>query len=210
MAYWLDDGFDTWGEVFTAGTEAAGLYARCGAWVARNLTDGFIPAGVVAAYGTAEWAGRLVSTGLWTTVEGGYRDTRYLDLNPTAEKARANKARKAEAGRKGGLASGKSRRANQTRSRGEAGASRLVEPPSLPPPSTKEGKGARPASLGATRAPSDNPDWRSLPAYGQAEPPRETPARAAARDAATRARRTRPSGRDAFTELRLITDEETA
>ena len=163
MAYWLDDGFDTWGEVFTAGTEAAGLYARCGAWISRNLTDGFVPAGVAAAYGCPEWADKLVSTGLWTTVDGGYRDVRYLDLNPTAEKVRERTEAKKAAGRKGGLASGNTRRGKQKPSSCFDGASRLVEPPTQPLPSSKEGRGARRASPGGSRAPlrvvPDLPDW---------------------------------------------------
>jgi hypothetical protein len=153
MAYWLDDGFDTWGEVFTAGTEAAGLYVRCGAWIARNTTDGFVPAGVASAYGSQEWADRLVSTGLWTTVDGGYRDTRYLDLNPTARDVQDRIKAKQEAGRKGGLASGKTRARKQNASNCFDGASRLVEPPTLPLPSSKEGRGARRASPVGSRTP---------------------------------------------------------
>jgi hypothetical protein len=150
MAYWLDDGFDTWPETAVVGTPAAGLYARCGSWIARNianrkLADAVIPGAVARMYGTAEWVQKLVDVGLWTVEGDGYRDTRYFELNPTAETARANREKKAAAGRAGGLASGVTRRSKQTRSNREADASAraspVVEPPSLPLPSSKEGRG---------------------------------------------------------------------
>lgn len=150
MAYWIDDGFDTWPETATAGTPAAGLYSRCGAWIARNiangkLADAVVPVAVARMYGTAEWAQRLVDVGLWTVDGDGYRDTRYFELNPSPERVRENREKKAAAGRAGGLASGKSRRSKQNGSNVEADASAraspVVEPPSLPLPSSKEGRG---------------------------------------------------------------------
>lgn len=150
MAYWLDDGFDTWPETVIVGTAVAGLYSRCGAWIARNiangkLADAVIPGALARAYGTPEWIQRLVDVGLWAVEGDGYRDTRYFELNPTAETVRANKEKKAAAGRKGGLASGATRRTKQTGSNSEArasaDASAVVEPPSLPLPSSKEGRG---------------------------------------------------------------------
>ncbi len=96
MAYWLDDGFDSWPEVVRAGTAAVGLYTRCGSWIARNLTDGFIPLEVARMYGTAEWTTRLVDAGLWTIDEQGYRDVRYFPMNPTAEKVRKRRKDAAE------------------------------------------------------------------------------------------------------------------
>lgn len=99
MAYWLDDGFDSWPEVVRAGTAAAGLYTRCGSWIARNTSDGHVPNEVAAMYGTPEWARRLVDAGLWETEEAGYRDVKYFTMgNPTAEKVAAR--RKADAERK--------------------------------------------------------------------------------------------------------------
>lgn len=193
MAYWLDDGFDTWPETLKAGSAAVGLYVRCGAWIARNIASGkiadaIVPAEVAAMYGTAEWTRRLVDVGLWAAEGDGYRDVRYFVLNPTSEKVRALRDRRAEAGRRGGLASGNKRKASKESSNRQANASAnasangsafaapTVEPPSLPPPSTKGEGGARPASPGAARAPTatrppstrdpDNPDWRTLPAYG--------------------------------------------
>src|SRR5262245_45646832 len=84
MAYWLDDGFDTWPEIAKAGSPADGVYARCGSWSARNLTDGHVPAEVARMYGSPEWIQRLVDVGLWSIEEHGYVDTRFLELNPDA------------------------------------------------------------------------------------------------------------------------------
>lgn len=153
MAYWLDDGFDSWPEVVRAGTAAVGLYTRCGSWIARNLTDGFVPLEVARMYGTAEWIARLVDAGLWTIEEQGYRDQRYFPMNPTAEKVRKRRTDAAERQRK----LRERRNGKQTReSRVTNGGSHAS-----PAPSPKgEGGGARHASHGAARAPLRAvPDW---------------------------------------------------
>jgi hypothetical protein len=77
MAFLLDDDWDNDPRVVRAGTAAFGLYSRCGMWVARHLTDGFVPVEVATTYGTREWAAKLVDAGLWTTaVDGYHKDTR--------------------------------------------------------------------------------------------------------------------------------------
>ncbi len=91
MAYLLDDDWDNDPRVVRAGTAAFGLYSRCGMWVARHLTDGFVPAEVATTYGTREWAAKLVDAGLWTTVVDGYQMVDYLALNASAEKAKARR-----------------------------------------------------------------------------------------------------------------------
>lgn len=102
MAYWLDDGFDTWPETIRAGKAAAGLYVCCGVWIARNISNGTIadavvPAEVATMYGTPEWVTKLVAVGLWVTEEVGHRDVRYFGMgNPTAEVVRQRKAQAAE------------------------------------------------------------------------------------------------------------------
>lgn len=83
MAYWLDEGWHRWPEVYRVGTAAAGLYSRCGSYIADTQTDGFIPTAVAQQYGTPEWIARLVEVGLWVVEEHGFRDTRYFPLNAT-------------------------------------------------------------------------------------------------------------------------------
>ncbi len=98
MGFLLDDSWDNCGPVIRAGNAAFGVYVRCGIWVARNLTDGIVPAELAAAYGSPEYTRKLVDAGLWEAVDGGYRVVDYLTLNPTGEKVRER--RKAEADRK--------------------------------------------------------------------------------------------------------------
>lgn len=159
MAYWLDDGFDTWPEVVRAGKAATGLYVCCGAWISRALTDGFIPAEIAAMYGTPEWVKKLVAVGLWRIEGAGYWDLHYLKMgNPTAEKVRARRA--ADADRKARWRDKKhqSRRDTTRDSPRSHGVTDAVTPlsPALPP--SKEGVGHAPArARGAAHAP-DNPN----------------------------------------------------
>lgn len=94
----MDDGTDTESRVMQAGTAAFGLYARCGVWVSRNLTDGFVPVEVAGMYGTREWIDKLVATGLWSLVDGGFGMPDYLEGhgNWSAERIAAHRAAAAE------------------------------------------------------------------------------------------------------------------
>ena len=102
VAYWLDDGFDTWPETVRAGKAAAGLYVCCGAWIARSIGNGSItepvvPAEIATMYGTPEWVAKLLLVGLWTAEGAGYRDVRYHGMgNPTADKVARDKAQAAK------------------------------------------------------------------------------------------------------------------
>jgi hypothetical protein len=96
MAFLLDDDWDNDPRVVRAGTAAFGLYSRCGMWVARHLTDGFVPAEVATTYGTREWVAKLVDVGLWTTAVDGYQMADYLTLNPSAKKVRKRREQYAE------------------------------------------------------------------------------------------------------------------
>lgn len=143
MAYWLDEGWHNWPEILRVGTAAAGLYARCGGYVADKKTDGFIPSEVARAYGTAEWIGRLVEVGLWLVEEHGFRDTRYLELNVTSAELKRRKDAAAE---------------RQRRSRASRGGHGEVTRDDhvthkIPSPPPKGGKGALRA------VPDPAPDW---------------------------------------------------
>lgn len=92
MAYWLDEASHRWTEIDEVGTAAAGLYWRCGSYIADEGTDGFIPTARARMYGTPEWIARLVEVGLWAVEEKGFRDTRYLELNATQEEKDKRKA----------------------------------------------------------------------------------------------------------------------
>jgi len=160
MAYWLDDGFDTWPETVRAGTAAAGLYARCGSWIARNTHDGYVPNEVAAMYGSPEWARRLVDVGLWTVEAAGYQDVRYFQMgNPTAEKVAER--RKADADRKARWRAKRdaSRRDSTRDSGGTHGVGDGGNPfsPALPPPKGGKGAAASAGAMAPAAAPGSNP-----------------------------------------------------
>lgn len=98
MAYSLDDNWENGPMIRRAGVAAFGLYCAAGLWIARHLTDGYIPADVAADLGSREWAAKLVAAGLWEVAEDGFHDPHYLLRNPSAEKVRQRQ--KAEAERK--------------------------------------------------------------------------------------------------------------
>lgn len=96
MAFSIDDGWDNCSPVARAGNAAFGVYCRCGAWAARNSSDGFVPAEVALAYGSPELASKLVSVGLWEAVGGGWSMPHYLERNESAEQVAARRAREAK------------------------------------------------------------------------------------------------------------------
>lgn len=117
MAYWLDEAWHRWPVIDEIGTAAAGLYSRCGSYIADEETDGFIPTARARMYGTPEWIQRLVEVGLWAVDEKGFWDTRYLELN--ARKADKEKRKAAAAARQRTYQHNKKKRS----SRGDADAS---------------------------------------------------------------------------------------
>lgn len=98
MAFSIDDAWDNSGPVARAGNTAFGFYCRCGAWAARNSSDGYVPAEIALAYGSPELASKLVAVGLWEAVDGGWSMPDYLLRNESA--AQVAHRRKAEAERK--------------------------------------------------------------------------------------------------------------
>lgn len=106
----IDDNFFMHPKVIAAGNSAIGLFVRAGAWSSNHLTDGYIPTPVAAMLGTEQDAHDLVDVDLWIAVEGGYRIPDFLDYNPSAESVKAEQARRSEAGKVAGAASGKARR----------------------------------------------------------------------------------------------------
>lgn len=140
MAYWLDEAWHRWPAIDEIGTAAAGLYSRCGSYIADEETDGFIPTARARMYGTPEWIQRLVEVGLWSVDEKGFWDTRYLELNAT-------KAKKAE--RRKGAAARQARyeeklKAQTRKPRGSnASPDASVTRPPIPPPSGDRARGKR-------------------------------------------------------------------
>jgi len=151
----LDDSFDTHPKVLMAGNEAVGLYIRCGTYAARNLTDGFVGEEIVLLYGSDSLAATLVRVGLWHRARKGWTIHDYLDYNPSRAEVLAKRKIRAEAGRAGGVASGKAR------SKPEAKRSPSVQPPAR---SVISGTGLTETNGRAygARSPSKNPSSRPV------------------------------------------------
>lgn len=149
--------------VARAGTAAAGLYFRCGVYVARHLLDGRVPSEVAAQYGTPEWVARLTDAGLWETVPGGHFMPRYLDDNPSRDKVIAERKLKAERQQRWlenqRNPTSETRRVSRRTSRPPNGASRDA-PVDMPlPPSLTGRKGGRSRSTADAAHAPPKPDW---------------------------------------------------
>lgn len=143
----IDDGFFDHPKVLIAGEDAANLYVRGLVWCCRHLTDGAIPREALRTLTTrrdaAALAVKLVSAGLWEPREGGWAVHDFHDHNPTAAEVKARRselsAKRAEAGKRGGIRSGQVRggeaNAKQNASKAEAHCLPVAEAKRSPVPS---------------------------------------------------------------------------
>src|SRR5690606_32850680 len=160
----VDDSFHSHPKVLATDPAALGLWVVAGAWSSANLTGGFVPDRALPRLlpDGASLAKELVAAGLWKRSKGGYLFHDWTDYNPAAEEERAKRAKRAEAGRKGGLASGRTR--SKPRSNGEANASTSVReslnPRPVPsrPEGTRRDTGSQPSSRRNARAWADDDD----------------------------------------------------
>jgi len=105
---WLkvDDSFIEHAKTIEAGARLEGgrgigrvvaVWLEAALFCSRRLTDGFIPARVVARLlvddAPLEVAEALVAVGLWTVEEGGYRFHDWLEYQPDAATVQARRAR---------------------------------------------------------------------------------------------------------------------
>lgn len=97
--------------------EHLGLMACAIAHCNRLLTDGFVSDKAVRGFGASgkghKVAAKLVASGKWEKVDGGFSIVGYLDWNPSKADVEARLVRKQEAGRLAGLASGRARTKNE-------------------------------------------------------------------------------------------------
>jgi hypothetical protein len=139
----VDDSFHAHPKVLATNPAALGLWVVAGAWSSAHLTEGYVPDHALPRLlpDSAELARALVAAGLWRKVRGGHQFHDWTDYNPTADDVRAMREKRAEAGRKGGLASSaaRSKPASKRQANGSALASPTVEPPTRPDPTPKEG-----------------------------------------------------------------------
>lgn len=106
----LDDSFYDDPKVVAAGNEAAGVYCRALSYCGKHLTDGLVPeaiAGLIA--GKRRPITKLLEVGLWDRAEDGYSVCDYLRFNPSKAEVLHKRQVRAEAGKRGGLASANGR-----------------------------------------------------------------------------------------------------
>lgn len=124
MAWFMvDDQLALHPKVCEAGNAAMGLWVRAGAWSMQNLTEGFVPASAVRSLGTPGQVAALVTARLWVKVDGGYSFHEWGTRQLSAEQIAERRRKRAEAGRKGGKASGESRSQAKPEAPTEANAS---------------------------------------------------------------------------------------
>jgi len=157
----VDDKLHSHPKAVAASLAALGLWTVAGSWAGDHTTDGDVPESMVwlLSRGATELADELVKCGLWRRTKSGYRfheweaDGDGSARNPSSKAVAEGRRKKAEAGRKGGLASGKARSKGQARASPDA--SGMVELPTRPLPSPK-GEGSlgdeRHAAHGAASA----------------------------------------------------------
>lgn len=147
----LDDGIFEHPKMLRAGEDAAALYVRALVYCNRYLTDGHIPLEALSVITRRRDAralvARLVDANLlevhW---QSGWIVHDFHDFNPRSEDVKARRselsAKRAEAGKRGGIRSGESRReeanAKQTRSKTEANDEANVKPQSQSQSQSKE------------------------------------------------------------------------
>lgn len=139
----VDDSFYDHPKIFDAPDCALALWVRAGCWSARSLKDGFVPANLPARLcddpDTAVRA--LVDRGLWKKVRGGFQFHDWSEYQPSAEHVKELRAKRAEAGKRGGQA----KAANQKAGKSLASASPVaqqISTPSRPVPSRRDGDGS--------------------------------------------------------------------
>ena len=99
--------------------QAMGLWILAGTWSAGELTDGFVPSHMLDELGgTAAQAKRLVESGLWSEVAGGFQFNSWSDFQPSSNDVREKRARDAE--RKQKAREEKRRRATQAADQGRS------------------------------------------------------------------------------------------
>ncbi len=111
----VDDSFHAHPKVLATDADALGLWVVAGAWSSSHLTDGFVPDHVLSRLlpDSDKLARKLATAGLWRRVRGGYQFHDWNAYNPSANDIRTMREKKAEAGRIGGLASGRTRSKSQ-------------------------------------------------------------------------------------------------
>lgn len=178
----VDDSAHSHPKMHAVSLAAVGLWGLAGSWSGDHLTDGFVPDHMIPSLsrGQTELAAELCNAGLWKRRKGGYQfhqwneDSDGTVRNPTREEVTQMRLKRAEAGRKGGLASGKTRSKPETKGEASASAhgSRTVAPPARPGPGSPNGEPEHSADAdGALFPPPEKPKKNGRPKKPETEIP---------------------------------------
>jgi hypothetical protein len=94
----VDGSFHDHPKFWNASEYAVCLWVRAGSWSAKQLTDGFVPDGMIQRWTrNADVAAQeLVDNGSWKRVEGGFQFHDWDQFNPSKEKVLRLRERGAE------------------------------------------------------------------------------------------------------------------
>jgi hypothetical protein len=158
----VDDNLTFHKKVTTAGNAAMGVWVRAGAWSTSSLTDGFVPTQIARAIGTPQQLTRLVDSGLFERVPGGYQFHDWHHKQPSKqdveERRERDRQRKADQRKRENVTVDvhakipTTPRARPHPTQPSLGLGGDLTTDSAPPPST---------AVGGTRSPTQNrkPDW---------------------------------------------------
>src|SRR5699024_9201072 len=97
----VDDNFYDHPKVDELSLEAVGIWLLCGTYVAKQLTDGFIPdRRITRLGGNDDLVQELVEAELWDPVDGGYMFRNWMDYQPTKDAVEAKREADRERQRK--------------------------------------------------------------------------------------------------------------
>jgi hypothetical protein len=102
----LDDGFWSDPDVIAVGNECAGVFARMLSYCGAHLTNGFVPEATAKFISRRPALNKLAAHGFIEQIEDGWLIPKFLDFNPSRQEVEEKRKARAEAGRRGGLASG--------------------------------------------------------------------------------------------------------
>jgi hypothetical protein len=130
----VDDQLAFHPKVLFAGNEALGVWVRSLSYSCQMLTDGFVPSEIVEAFDGWNSALRLVQSGLWIQVDGGFQFHNWSDYQPSSVVVRERRESVREARRAAGRASGVSRQDSNKRTNGEQNDEQNTNPVPVPVP----------------------------------------------------------------------------
>lgn len=92
----VDDTLSFHAKTLAAGNAAMGLWVRAGSWSMQTLSDGFIPEQVAKQIGSRSEISKLITSGLWREVSGGFEFHEWNERQPTRDKVLSERSANSE------------------------------------------------------------------------------------------------------------------